>query len=149
LSVRPDSIMYRAAKFVQRNRLGVALTAVALIAVIAGVTATLLQARAAREQRDFALRQLSRAEAINDLNNLVLRDAARSAKPLTFDHLLEIAQGIVRKQHGTDENTRGELLISIGRQYATLEEYEKARQLFEEARSLSRYLPDRSTHALA
>jgi len=149
LSVRPDSIMYHAAKFVQRNRLGVALTAVALIAVIAGVTATLLQARAAREQRDFALRQLSRAEAINDLNNLVLSDAAPSGKPLTFDHLLEIAQGIVRKQHGTDENTRGELLISIGRQYATLEEYEKARQLFEEARSLSRYLPDRSTHALA
>jgi serine/threonine-protein kinase len=149
ISARPDTIAYRAAKFVRRNRTATALTAFALITVIGGLTATLLQARAAREQRDFAVRQLSRAEAINDLNDLVLGEAAPSGKPLTLDHLFEIAEGIVRKQHGTDENTRGELLTSIGKQYAMLEKYEKARQLFEEARSLSRSLPDRSTHALA
>ena len=34
------------------------------------------QARAANTQRDFALRQLSRAEAINDLNAFLLSDAA-------------------------------------------------------------------------
>jgi serine/threonine-protein kinase len=41
--------------------------AVAAIAVIAGMVGTLMQTRAARRQRDFAYRQLARAERIKQL----------------------------------------------------------------------------------
>ena len=78
ISARPDTISYRAAKFVRRNRTAVALTALALVATLAGVTGTVMQTRTARRQRDFAFRQLSRAEAINDLNSLLLSDLAPS-----------------------------------------------------------------------
>ena len=149
ISARPDTFAYRAAKFVRRNRVAVSLAGLALIAVVAGVTGTLMQARTARKQRDFALRQLSRAGAINDLNELVLSQAAPSGKPFTIERLLEDAERVVRRQHGTDEAVRLELLISIARQYTSREEYEKARQLLEEARTLSQALPLRSTHAVA
>ncbi len=108
-----------------------------------------MQARTASKQRDFALRELARAGAIDDLNELVLSQAAPSGKPITIDRLLEDAERVVRRQHGTDEAVRLELLVSIARQYAAREDYEKARQLLEEARTLSQAPALRSTHALA
>ncbi len=148
IAARPDNFGYRAAKFVRRNLTAVALATLALLAIAAGVTGTRIQARTARKQRDFALRQLSRAEAINDLNNYVLSNAAPSGKPFTVDDLLSGAEHIVRRQQG-DETTRAELLISIGRQYTVQDEYQKARRLLEEAHVLSRTLSEHSTRARA
>ena len=148
ISARPDTLAYRTAKFVRRNRTAVALAALAFLAAVAGVVGTLIQARTARAQRDFAFRQLSRAEAINDLNSFLLSDAAPSGKPFTVDDLLARAEHIVERQPGED-TIRVELLIAIGRQYTVQDEYAKARRLLEEAYRLSRALPERSTRAMA
>ena len=129
----------------RRRDLIIALT-LAVIAACAGVAGTLLQARRARVQRDFALRQLSRAEAINDLNSFLLSDAAPSGKPFTVNDLLERAEHVVERQRGNDVG-RVELLISIGRQYTVQDEYAKARLLLDEAHRLSRSLSDRSTRS--
>ena len=51
ITARPDSTLYRAAKFVQRHRAGVATTAVAAVALSAGIGVALWQAREARAQR--------------------------------------------------------------------------------------------------
>src|SRR5206468_7396643 len=48
IAARPDALAYRAAKFVRRNRTAVALAALAFAASIAGVAATLVQARTTR-----------------------------------------------------------------------------------------------------
>ena len=149
ISARPDTIAYRARKFVRRNRVVVALAAMALIAAIAGITGTLIQARTARKQRDYAFQQLRRADAINDLNELVLSEAAPSGKPLTVDKVLDVAERIVRRERGANDSTRVELLISIARQNTAHNRYEKARQLLEEARNLARSFPEHSIHALA
>jgi eukaryotic-like serine/threonine-protein kinase len=148
ISVRPDTLRYRTVKFARRNRTVVALATVAILAVIAGLAGTLLQARTARRERDFALHQLARAEAINDLDGYVLSNAAPSGKPFTVNELLAGAERIVRRQKG-DETMRAELLISIGRQYTIQDEYQKARSLLEEAHELSRKLPDHTTRARA
>jgi serine/threonine protein kinase len=148
IGARPDTLTYRAAKFVRRNRTAVALATLALVATAAGVVGTLVQARTARVQRDFALRQLSRAEAINDLNKFLLSDAAPSGKPFTVNELLERAEQIVERQRG-DNASRVDLLVAIGRQYATLDEDAKARRLLEEAYQLSRGLSEPSPRAQA
>ena len=83
ISARPDTLAYRASKFARRNRAAVALTAFAMMAIIAGLAGTITQARTARRQRDFALRQLDRAEAINEFNQFILSDASVSGKPFT------------------------------------------------------------------
>ncbi|MGH9523284.1 MAG: protein kinase domain-containing protein, partial [Terriglobales bacterium] len=148
ISARPDTLAYRATKFVRRHRLQVALAAVALVAVVAGITGTLIQARRARSERDFAFRQLARADAINGLQSYVLSDAAPSGKPFTVDALLSRAEHIVQRQHG-DLGTRVELLISIGGQYTVADEYDKSRQLLQEAYRLSKNVADPAVRANA
>lgn len=148
ISARPDTLAYRTAKFVRRNRTVVVLGAAALLALIAGVTGTLMQARRARVQRDFAVQLLSRAEAVNDLNSFVLSDAAPSGKPFTVDGLLQRAERIVERQTA-DQTRRADLLVEIGRQYTVNDEYGKARQLLEQAYRLSRTVPDAAIRANA
>jgi len=148
ISARPDTLAYRMAKFVHRNRTAVALALLALIVAIAGVTGVLLQTRAARRQRDFALRQLSRVQAINEFNVFLLSDAAPSGKPFTVNELLGHAEKILSRQHGADEN-RVELLASIGLQYSIQEQNAKARQILEKAYTLSRALREPAVRAAA
>src|SRR5262249_11870128 len=83
ISARPDRIAYRARKFVRRNQTAVVLASAALIATVAGLISTIVQARTVRIERDFALRHWSRAESINDLNVFVLADAAHWGNALT------------------------------------------------------------------
>lgn len=148
ISARPDTLVYRTGKFVRRNRTSVALSAMALVATIGGSVGTVMQARAARSQRDFAFRQLARAEAINDLQNYVLSNAAPSGKPFTLNDLLAGAERIVERQRG-DPSTRVELLISIGAQYTVQDEYQKSRQLLEEAYRLSKNVSEPAVRAKA
>ncbi|HEU5451093.1 MAG TPA: protein kinase [Terriglobales bacterium] len=148
ITARADSIAYRAARFIRRNRAATALAAVAFVASIAGVIGTALQARRAGAERDFALRELSRAAAIDDLNQFVLSDAAPSGKPFTVDELLARAEHLVARQKG-DPRTRVDLLMSIGRQYTVQEEYTKARAILQNAYALAQSVPDVSTRAAA
>lgn len=147
VSARPDTIRYRAAKFIRRNRTAVALSTLALVAVIAGVAGTLTQARSARKQRDFARRQLARAESINQLNQFLLSDAAAAGERLTVTELLDRAREIVeRENYANDPANHVELLISIGTQYSR---DPKALPLLQEAYKLSRGLADHSLRARA
>ena len=125
------------------------LTAFALMAIVAGTAGTLIQARTAREQRDFAFRQLTRAEAINDLDNFILTDAAPSGKPLRLNELLERAERLVRREHDLTDVNHIQLLVSIGRKYQSQDQDASALRVLEEAYKLSRNVTDRSTRALA
>ncbi len=51
VTARPNTFMYRASKFVGRNRAGAIAATIIVIAIIAGVAATLWQARVARAER--------------------------------------------------------------------------------------------------
>ncbi len=148
IRARPDTVAYRARKFVRRNRTAAVLAALVVLATVAGAAGTWVQARTARSQRDFAFRQLENSEAVNDLNSFLLSDAAPSGKPFTVNELLERAHQIVERQHGNDAS-KVQLLISIGEQYNTQDEDAKARPVMEEAYKISRGLADRSTRAKA
>jgi len=148
ITARPDTFAYRASMFVRRNRPAVAFAAVALLAVIGGLTGTIIEARNARAQRDLALRELSVVEAVNELNSFLLSDAAPSGKPFTVGDLLARAQHIVQRQHG-DDAARVELLISLGSQWASQDQHAKARPLMEEAYRISRGMTDHSARAKA
>ena len=163
VSARPDSFIYRAAKFVRRNRTPSALAALLLVALAGGLSGTVTEARratrqarradeqalAAGEQRDFALRQLSRAEALNDLNSFLLRDAAPLGKPFTAGQLLQRAEKLVDRQTGDADENRVELLVAIGSQYQLQDEHGKARAVLAKAYGLSRRSDDPATRASA
>jgi len=167
---RPDTKSYRVAKFVRRNRAAVIFAILIFTALIAGITGTITQARrateharleetqrrradqqanAANQQRDFALRQLSRAEAINDLNSFLLSDAAPTGKSFTVGDLLARAERLIDQQSGEPDDNRVELLIAIGQQYQQTEEHAKARDLLGKAYTLSRALSEPEVRAKA
>jgi tetratricopeptide (TPR) repeat protein len=147
---------YRMAKFAHRHRVPVLSGALAILALAAGVTGVLVQSRHAaraaanaREQRDFALRQRSRAEAINDLNTFLLSDIAPGGRPFTVGDLLGQAERILDYGRGTADPDRAEILVAVGRQYHTQEETARARRLLTEAYDLSRGTPEHDTAARA
>ncbi len=153
---RPDTRAYRLAKFVRRNRASVTFATVVLVALAAGLIGTITQAhratrhaRVAEEQLDFALRQLSRAEAINGLNAFLLMDVGPSGKPFTVRELLARAERVVTRETLVQDENHIELLISIGTLYEELGESAKAYELLSQAYALSRQVSDPSIRATA
>jgi serine/threonine protein kinase/tetratricopeptide (TPR) repeat protein len=149
VGARPDTVAYRVSKFARRHRGGVALASLALVASIAGAIGTFVQAHDARVQRDFAFRQLARAEAITDLNSFLLSDAAPSGKAFTVNDLLGRAVHIVGRQQGAHDATQVEILVALGLQYAYQEDDFKGLPLLEQAYRLSQALHEPSTRARA
>lgn len=147
VSARPDGFAYRCQKFVRRHRVAVALASLVIVSTIAGLGGTVMEARQARKQRDFAFRQLARAESINDLDDFLLADAAPAGKPFSVNQLLERAEHVVQRKRDVNAADRIELLISIGRKYEGQDEDDKARRLLEEAYQNSRGVRDRATRA--
>ena len=149
IGARPDTVRYRATKFVRRNRAAVVLATLAIVATVAGAVGTLIQTRTARAQRDFALRQVERTEALNEFHEFLLSDAGPSGKPFTVNELLGRAEHIVERQHAANDPNRVEIMVSIGRQYLEQDEVRSARRVLEVAYKLSRALSDPSIRARA
>jgi serine/threonine-protein kinase len=170
VSARADSLAYRATKFVRRNRIPVALASVAVLALLAGLAGTITQAQrathqagvaederkradvqasVATQQRDFALRELSRAASVNEFNQFLLSDAAPSGKPFTAGELLARAEAIVQRQQAAADANRTDMLVSLGRQYRVMDHDNDALRLLTQAYDIARTQPDPMTHARA
>jgi serine/threonine-protein kinase len=167
---RPPTLAYRASRFARRNGPAVVLGSVAAIALLAGIAGTWTQARrataeareahaqsaradaaarSAGEQLRFALRQLSLADAVNDLDAFLLADAAPGGKPLAVGELLARAERVVGRSRGGDEANRVALLTAIGSQYQALDRHERAQDVLHRAYDASRNLADVSARVAA
>ena len=149
IKARPDSLSYRAGKFIRRNRVVVGLMSLALVAIVAGVIGVLLQVRTARVQRDFAFEQLRRSEDHDELLNFLLYDAAPKGKMFSVEDLLARAEQVVEKQQSSNAARRADLWMWIAGDYASEDQLEKGRILAQKAYDLSRDLPDPTVHARA
>lgn len=69
IGARADTLRYRAVKFVRRNRTAVALASLAIVATIAGIVGTAIQARTANRERLTAERRFNQ---VRQLANRVL-----------------------------------------------------------------------------
>ena len=154
VAARRGGRRYRMAKFVRRHRLPVGLAALVLVALAAGLAGTLVQSRratraaiVAEAERDFALRQLSRAEAINELNAFLLADAAPGGKPFTVGDLLARAERIVGRQQAGPLRT--EMMIAVGRALDNQDQLPEATKLLTAAFEQARAGEDVTTRARA
>ena len=147
IAARPDTLGYRAARFVQRHRVGVALGALAAAAVLGGALAALWQAREARRQRDTARAQLARAAASSEFQSFLLSAGAPAGKKFVPADLLEQGEVVVERQFRADDPLRAELLAGIGMQYLTAQHWEKARPVLERADALAQKSSDPALRA--
>lgn len=141
ISARPDSFTYRANRFMRRNRLAVALTSIALLAVLAGVTGTLIQARNARRQRDAAIRERDRANRVTDFVIGMFKASdpnENSRRDIPVREILDKASREINTSLTKDPEIQSEMMGTIGTVYSNLGLYPEASRLLERAIELGR-----------
>jgi eukaryotic-like serine/threonine-protein kinase len=147
---QPDSFAYRAHKFVLRHRLETAIAAVLVVSLVggayaqvavtvalaAGASVALWQARAARLQARLAREQAARAEETKKfvLSFFEAADANRGgSRQTTAVDLLKQARERLEAASITDAATRAELLTTIGSGLFGLGEAQLAAPILEQA----------------
>jgi serine/threonine-protein kinase len=149
IAARPDSLRYRAAKFVRRNRFAAASSAFVLLALLVGLGGTIWQARVAARQRDLALVQYGRAERINEFNYFLLAEAVPGGRPVTMREILTRAERVVGRQFESDEALSVELLTTIGGIYAVRQQDAEAGRILKRAYEASQQIADPAVRANA
>jgi eukaryotic-like serine/threonine-protein kinase len=130
IEARPDSLAYRAGKFVRRHRVGVATAATVMAALLATGGTAVWQMLEAKRQRRAAEDQASRAEAGRDFLDFVLTDAGGTGRPFTTSELLERAERSIEAQYGSGESRLAiEQLIHLGTLFASLGRNAKSLEL--------------------
>ena len=136
VAARPDTVVYRAAKFVRRHRAAVVAASLGVLSIVLGLAAALWeQGRAARE-RDIARRERDKARRVVEFITGVLAAAdpgeARGDTLNVYDLLARSERGIDTALANQPE-AQADLWNVVGQVYSGLGEYEHARLLLERA----------------
>ncbi|MCE7951397.1 MAG: serine/threonine protein kinase [Xanthomonadales bacterium PRO7] len=149
VAAHPPSRAYRARKFVQRHRGGVAVTALFLLGILTALGVALWQANVARQQaqranttRDFLLSVFDAASA----------HLPRNQRP-TPDALVAAAQQRLSTADDLDASTRADFSRTLGKVELSLANFTRAQTLFASAEKLAadpaQARSDRILHAQA
>jgi eukaryotic-like serine/threonine-protein kinase len=135
---RPESLRYRAAKFLARNRRLVSVLGVAALLLMATVLFYTVRLRA---ERDLAQREARRAEQVSSLlvGMLEVSDPSRArGETITVRELLGRAAARLEDDLTGQPELRASLMLLIGSIYRNLGLYDESQPLLEEALALRR-----------
>ena len=141
ISARPDTFVYRTAKFVRRNRTAVTLATLALIAILAGLVGTLVQARTAQRQRDVAFRERDRATRITEFMTDMFRVSDPSqarGESVTAREILDKAAQRIDTGLAKDPETQAHMMYVMAEVYDNLGLIADTRSLVERAAEVQR-----------
>jgi eukaryotic-like serine/threonine-protein kinase len=140
---RPDSLAYRARKFVARNRVVLGAATVAVAALAASAAVAVWQARTAARERDRALVRLQRAEAADDLAGFLLEEATPSGgRPLTNAEMLDRGEALIERRYAGDPALRVHMLLTLADRYHQNNQFDRMRSTLDRAFSAARGLDD-------
>ena len=129
VTARPDSAVYRARKFVWRNKFAAASSMAVFVALAVGLGVALWQASEARAQAERA--EQVKAFTLSIFNNAD-PDAGGKRATTTVDMLLQ-ARTRIDRELGDKPKIATELMTSVGNSLLGLGETEAAIPIFEEA----------------
>ena len=142
---RPDSIGYRARKFVARNRMGVAAAVAFALLLVASSLVASFQARRLARERDRALTEEARAERVTDF----VTDLFRAADPnevggedVTALELLDAGAARALQELAGDPAAQADVLGAIGEMYVRRGLYTRAVPVLEQAVDIRRETDD-------
>ncbi|MCX8115103.1 MAG: hypothetical protein N3D71_08540, partial [Burkholderiaceae bacterium] len=147
VGARPDSLAYRAGKFVRRHRFGVAAGAAVLAALIAGVAGTAWQAREAARQRDRALVQLQRAETASGFVSVMLFNTWGPEERITLDEFLGRSEALALRALENQPEQQAVVLDSLASYFNSLGNHRRALPLLRRAVELLPASADTSLRA--
>ncbi len=136
IAARPPSAAYRARTFARRHRTGVAVAALALMALVGGVAVDGVRVRA---ERDRAERAATRAERTSDFLAALFDSAdpgGSSPDSLTVRHLLDAGAAQARADLAGEPDVLAQMLTTMGRAYLGLGVYDAADAALTDAAAL-------------
>ncbi len=134
VAARAPTLLYRTSRFVRRNRLGVAIGSIGVLAVAAALVTALVQQGIARKESARATRELSYAQATQEFLAAILQQGAD--KPLTTQQLLDSGESLIDLQFGATPDLRARLLFALAEQYGSLAQSATAQNLLRKAQSV-------------
>jgi eukaryotic-like serine/threonine-protein kinase len=153
ITARPDTFTYRTVKFVRRNRTAVVLASLALIAILAGLVGTVVQARTAQRQRDTALRERDRATRITEFMTDMFKVSDPSqarGESITAREILDKAAQRIDTGLAKDPEAQAHMMYVMAEVYDNLGLIGDARSLVERAAELQqRVLGQKSPELLS
>lgn len=140
VQARGASKLYRAGRFIARNRIVVAATAFAFVALIAGLIAVSLQAREAQKQRDLALHEARRASSAKDfLIEMIGRaDPFENAESASLIGAIQQSIPGIEARFSGQPELEADMRYAIGYALQNLGEVSAAREQLERALVLRR-----------
>ena len=129
---RPPSVLYRAGKFVRRNRLAVAFTAV-LMLVVAGFAVSMTI------ERNRARREAETSKRVADFMAKIFTVAdptASRGNSVTARELLDKASAQIETELGKDPQVQGRLMRIMGETYRGLGLEDQAQKLLERSAAI-------------
>jgi serine/threonine protein kinase/Tfp pilus assembly protein PilF len=139
IGARPDALAYRTAKFVRRNRAGLAMTAAMILLFAALVGFYTMRLRAERDRARRAADKAAKVSAL--LTDLLTGADPYATRPPTEPTVREVLDAGARraeKELADEPELRAEMLMVIGRTYYRMGAYDTARPLLEEALAAAR-----------
>jgi eukaryotic-like serine/threonine-protein kinase len=142
VSARPDSVIYRLVKFVQRNRFLVLVGTLVFVALASAAVVTSINMIEARTQRDEARLQANRAQAQERFANLVMEQTGPGGRPLTREEMIDRSVELLEQQYGNDPRFVANTLVSISGRYMDLGNTSKELASLQKAEAIARQLRD-------
>ncbi|MEM7479837.1 MAG: serine/threonine-protein kinase [Acidobacteriota bacterium] len=152
VSARPDTLAYRATKFIGRHKAGVLAAGLIFLALVAGIAATTWQARVARANLAEAERQRAQAVRMQDfLEGLfkVSDPEVAQGKDISARQILDQGAERVGRELQALPAQRADLAAVMGRVYRNLGLYAESEVQLQEALTLRREVPDTDPADLA
>jgi tetratricopeptide (TPR) repeat protein len=141
IEAAPDSMAYRMGKFVQRNRVGVAVAALAAVTLVAGIVSTTWQARTAARERDRARIEAARAQEVVDFLIGSLEQANpysdRAGEEVTVREMLENSVDRVENELIDQPEVQTLLYTTMAQVYGHLGQSARGVELADKAISLA------------
>ena len=142
VQARADTVTYRIARFVRRNR-GVVLIGVLVVCGLIGIsTFALMQMFSACAQRDLAAYQVKLAKAQSDLTAFIIADTLGGVSHDVMRERLDRARTFVATRFRHDPLLAGRLLIDVSGRYIDIGENQTAAEVIREAETIGRRMGD-------
>ncbi len=137
VAARPDTLPYRAGKFVRRNKVGVGAAILVVLALVTGLLAAVWQARLAGRERDRARVALTeaktaqkQAERINEFLQGILASASpkKLGKDVRVVQVLDNSAGNLDRDLAGEPDVLAQAHLTLGQTYRSLGLFEPAEQ---------------------
>jgi eukaryotic-like serine/threonine-protein kinase len=141
VSARRGVRLYQMRRFVSRHRLAVALSTVAIVALLALAVFAFEQAHVATRERDQAVALASRNNAVSDFLDMLITEAAEADHVVTVRDMIARSERLALLDSSGNKENRAAVLDMLARRYESLDDRGKAAELTERALGLLQNSP--------